>query len=124
MDSKKASINARIESFEIKIAKEKVTVEQQKKDLKLSQNIFSEKENYWEREKQRERDYLTTCKQELEVGVCFLNFSIDIIFSLSVTMIGTTFEKMRVVIFKFAAFNYWHKHYEKYIYFFNAIFIL
>ncbi|KAK7604446.1 hypothetical protein V9T40_005632 [Parthenolecanium corni] len=66
LDSKKASIDTRIEEFETKMAKEKLSLEQQKKYLKLSQNILAEKEMYWEREKQCEKDFVTSCKQELE----------------------------------------------------------
>lgn len=74
LDSKKASIDTRIEEFETKMAKEKLSLEQQKKYLKLSQNILAEKEMYWEREKQCEKDFVTSCKQELEVTFQILDY--------------------------------------------------
>ncbi|XP_065201382.1 fas-binding factor 1-like isoform X2 [Planococcus citri] len=66
LEGKSTALNTRMEEFEARSTKQKLAVEQQKKDLKLSQLILEEKELSWEKEKQREKDYLQSYKQELE----------------------------------------------------------
>lgn len=48
--------------------KEKLHLDQQKKELKLSQNILEEKQTYWQRELHREKEHLLQSKKELEVS--------------------------------------------------------
>ena len=72
LDTKEISLNVRLEDLEIKIAKEKLRVEEQKKDVKLAQTLFEEKQSSSQRELQRERERSITCKQELEVSKVFV----------------------------------------------------
>lgn len=74
LEGKIAGLEAKTEEFESKCVKEKLTIEQQRKDIKLSQTIFQEKEISWEKEKQREKEYLRNYKEELEVGPKKLHF--------------------------------------------------
>ena len=69
LEGKSEQLKARMEDFEARNAKEKLSIEQQKKDLKLSQLIFEEKETSWEKEKQREKEYLRSYKEELEASL-------------------------------------------------------
>jgi len=54
----------------MKMVKERLLIEGQKKEIQLTQNMLEEKQTYFQREQQREKDHLTSYKQELEVSYC------------------------------------------------------
>jgi len=70
LHSKEINLNTRIEEFEMKMVKERLLIEGQKKEIQLTQNMLEEKQTYFQREQQREKDHLTSYKQELEVSYC------------------------------------------------------
>lgn len=66
-ESKKSSFEERLEQFELNCAKEKINTDQQKKELKRWQMAFQQKQEMWQHETDRENEYLSNYKLEIEV---------------------------------------------------------
>ncbi len=98
LETKKASFETRVEEFEVKMAKEQLHIEQQRKDLKLAQNIFEEKKTYWEYDKQREKEYLTNYKQELEV---YWHVNLFQVHLSPLGVLGSLKKKLKKIFFNF-----------------------